>query len=102
MMNHLIVFFTSFILLILIAHKWELEMKIIVPWSVLMGILACFTLLILKKISYSPSLPMQLLIAIIQSFFISGIAVLMLFFRDPERRSPKNGSVIFSHQLEII
>lgn len=94
-MIYLIVFLVSIVLLTLLAFKWELEMKIAVPWSLLLGVLAGLTLFLLNR-SNSLSVGMQLAIGILQTLCLSGVAILVLFFRDPERTPPKKDGVVLS------
>lgn len=83
-------------LLSALAFKWELEKKIAIPWSILMSILACLTLLLLNKSSFHLHIVIKLIIVMFQSVLLSGIAILILFFRDPERIPPVEDGVILS------
>jgi len=95
-MFYLILCLTSFIILILLAHKWELDWKIVIPWSVLMGMLACVTLFIINDRMGMLNEVIQLMIGISQTIFLSAIAVFIMFFRDPERISPAKEGVVIS------
>lgn len=95
-MIYLAVFASLIFLLSALALKWELEKKIAIPWSVLMGVLACLTLLLLNKSSFHLHSIIKLIIVTFQAVLISGIAILIMFFRDPERIPPVEDGVILS------
>ena len=95
-MFYMINFFPSFILLILLAYKWELEWKVVIPWSFLMGILACLTIFFIGEWLPNLQIAIQMVIGISQSVLFSGIAILILFFRDPERVPPAANGIIVS------
>ena len=94
------IFFIFFILLIsfflLISRKWEINPRISIPWSFLMTIFGLIILFYLDK-----SFPdLKILIKFVISFFIplllSFLTTAYLFFRDPERNSPRKENVVLS------
>lgn len=96
-MIYLIAFLASIFLLIALAHKWELEKNMVIPWSILMGCLACLTLFLLNQLSNTNfSQAIKVIVTTLPTIFISTIAILLLFFRDPERTPPKQDGVIVS------
>lgn len=71
-------------------------MKIAIPWSALMGILACLTIFLLNELSYYPHAVTKVIIVTLQTISLSAIGILFLFFRDPERTPPTQDGVIVS------
>lgn len=95
-MIYLFFFLALVFLLIALSFKWELYMNMAIPWSVLMGVLACLTLYLLNESSFSLPTIIKLMIGAFQAVFLSGIAIMILFFRDPERIPPEEDGVILS------
>lgn len=95
-MIFIIIFFLVTILLMALSIKWELEKKISFPWAILMGILACLTVALIKSAGYVLHPFQQLLIAGSQAVILSLIAILVLFFRNPDRKPPVEGDIIVS------
>ena len=91
-----ITFFLVTILLMALSIKWELEKKISFPWAILMGILACLTIVLIKNAGYILHPFQQLFIACAQATTFSFIAILILFFRNPEREPPPQENIIVS------
>jgi len=82
--------------LISLGIKWEIKLKIVIPWAALMAFLAFVTFYCINR-AY-PSLPIILLvsISILQAFVITGGCVLISFYRDPERIPPNADRAILS------
>ena len=90
------------IILIILSAKWELDRKIVIPWAFLMGILACTTIALIKSPGYNLSPLLLLFIAGSQAVILSLIAILILFFRNPERTPPAQEGIIVSPADGII
>jgi len=102
MMLYIVLFFTVTLILMIPSIKWELDRKIAFPWAILMGILACTTIAFIKRAGYNLH-PLQLLfIAGSQALILSLIAILILFFRNPERTPPAQEGIIVSPADGII
>ncbi len=86
----------SFILLITVGYKWELKMSTVVLWAILMGFLATFIFFLLNTLT--SSLPLWLKIAIPTTLIVlfSITAIIIAFFRDPERIPPATDRIIIS------
>jgi len=96
MMLYIVLFLTVTLILMILSAKWELNRKIAFPWAILMAILACTTIALIKSAGYNLH-PLQLLfIAGSQALILSLIAVLILFFRNPERTPPAQQGIIIS------
>jgi phosphatidylserine decarboxylase len=89
--------FLTFILLTTLfaalAWKWELDRKIAFPWAFLMGLIGALAVALIGP-DRRPLL--SVLIAGGGTAVLSFIAVLVLFFRNPERTPPKHGGIIVS------
>jgi phosphatidylserine decarboxylase len=86
----------------ILSAKWELDRKIAFPWAILMGILSCTTIAMIKSAGYN-LLPLQFfIIAGSQAVILSLIAILILFFRNPERTPPAQECIIVSPADGII
>jgi len=84
------------------AIKWELDKKIAIPWAFLMGMLACTTIALIKRAGFHIH-PLQFIfIAGSQAVILSLIAILILFFRNPERTPPAQEGIIASPADGII
>lgn len=95
-MIYFVLFLTVALILMILSAKWELDRKIAFPWAILMGMLACTTIALIKRAGYNLH-PLQLLfIAGLQAVILSLIAVLILFFRNPERTPPAQEGIIIS------
>ncbi len=95
-MIYLLVFFIPFLLFIPLGMKWDLKLKIVIPWTFVNGLLACLSLYCLDK-AYPDVLPgIKLLAGLSQTGIITAVVVMMFFFRDPERVSPEQDGVIVS------
>lgn len=95
-MIYILAFFSSLILLMLLSIKWELDLKISIIWSIIMGLFACLSLFLLNGIPYTLNATFKIIIVTSQSIILSLVVILLLFFRDPERTSPKNNRAIIS------
>ena len=95
-MIYFIIFFLVTILLMAISIKWELDKLMSYSWAILMGILACLTIVLIKSAGYVLHPFQQLFIACIQAAIFSLIAILVLFFRNPERKPPAQENIIAS------
>ncbi len=95
-MNYVIIFVLMTIFLIALSIKWELEKKICFPWAIFMGLLACLTVALINSVGYGLHLYQQVLIAGFQTVILSSIAVLVLFFRNPERKPPPQENIVAS------
>lgn len=82
--------------LITLAIKWELRRIIAFPWAVLMGLSASLTIALIKKAGFELNVLQQLAIAGLQASTITLFAILILFFRDPERIPPAQEGIIVS------
>ena len=101
-MLYIVLFFTVTLIIMIPSTKWELDKKIAFPWAVLMGMFACGTIALLKSAGYNLH-PLQLLfIAGSQAVILSLIAILILFFRNPERTPPAQEGIIVSPADGII
>jgi len=92
----IIVFFLVAILLMALSLKWELERKVAFPWAILMGLLASVTIVLIKSSGYNLSPFQQLFIAGLQAGVFTLIAILILFFRNPERIPPVGEGILVS------
>ena len=92
------VVFIGLILIFLIALgiKWEIRLSIVIPWACLMASLGSLSLYYLGKTF--PNLPVvtQLIICLAQSIIITGIMILIMFYRDPNRIPPNKDRIILS------
>lgn len=95
-MIYFAIFVITAVLLIAVAHKWELEKKITVPWAVLMGVLASLTVYLLNQSSLNLHVILKSAVGIALAGFVSMSAILLLFFRNPKRTPPKKEGVILS------
>ena len=95
-MVYFVLFLIVTLFLMILSAKWELDRKIAFPWAILMGILACATIALIKRAGYNLP-PLQLfIIAGSQALILSLIAVLILFFRNPERTPPAQEGIVIS------
>lgn len=85
-----------FTFLISLGVKWEIKLKIVIPWTFLMAFLGCLSLYFLNMIFPNLSLISQLIIGFAQTGIITGIVILSLFYRDPERIPPAKENIILS------
>lgn len=95
-MTLIIAFLLVTVLLIALSLKWELDRKIALPWAVLMGLLASLTIALGKRAGYDLNLVHELIIAGLQALVFTLIAVLILFFRNPERMPPAQEGILVS------
>jgi len=101
-MIYIVLFLTVTLILMILSAKWELDRKIAFPWAILMGMLACTTIALIKRAGYNLH-PLQLFFfAGSQALILSLIAVLILFFRNPERTPPAQEGIIVSPADGII
>jgi len=95
-MVYFVLFLIVTLFLMILSAKWELDRKIAFPWAILMGILACATIALIKRAGYNLP-PLQLfIIAGSQAMILSLIAILILFFRNPERTPPAQEGIVIS------
>jgi phosphatidylserine decarboxylase len=102
MMIYGVVFFTVTLSLMILSAKWELDRKIAFPWAILMGILSCSTIALIKSAGYNLHPLPLFFIAGSQAVILSLIAILILFFRNPERTPPAREDIIVSPADGII
>lgn len=95
-MTIIVVFFLVTAPLMGLSLKWELNRKMAFSWAVCMGLLAAVTLALIKNAGNDFNLLLQLLIAWIEAGIFSIIAVLIVFFRNPERTPPAQEGIIVS------
>lgn len=95
-MNFIIIFILMTFFLITLSIKWELEKKICFPWAIFMGLLACLTIALINSAGYVLHLYQQVLIAGSQTVILSSLAILVLFFRNPERKPPIQENTVVS------
>ena len=101
-MIYFAIFFVVALILMILSAKWELDRKIAFPWAILMGILACTTIALIKSAGYNLPPLLLLFIAGSQAVILSLIAILILFFRNPERTPPAQEGIIVSPADGII
>lgn len=82
--------------LIMLSIKWELDKKISVSWALIMGACACLIVAVLQAGHFDISPPLQVLISASSATLLTFVAMLGLFFRDPERTPPAEQGVIVS------
>ena len=78
------------------AWKWELDRKIAFSWALFMGLLGALTVALMRKAGNDLHPLLQLLIAWLEAAVLSFIAVLILFFRNPDRTSPAQEGILVS------
>ncbi len=95
-MMYIILLIITFFLLIPLAIKWQLNLKIVIPWVVAMWVLECVTAnVIYANFVGIGNLPV-LVVCIVQMLFITAASTLFTFFRDPERFPPDDEKSIVS------
>lgn len=95
-MSWLIIGAFTFIILIGLGKKWEIKLKIVIPWASSMVILEYIMLHFLNENLPNISMPIQLLIGFSQSIFLTAGVILFFFFRDPDRSPPSQKRIILS------
>lgn len=102
MMIYVVLLITVALILMLLSAKWELERKIALPWAILMGILSCATIAFIKRAGYNFH-PLQVIfIGGSQAVILFIAAILIRFFRNPERTPPEQERIIVSPADGII
>jgi len=79
-----------------LSLKWELDKRIAIPWALAMGACACLAVALLRLGKFSLGAATQVLVAFVAIMIISMVAILILFFRDPERHPPSEANIIVS------
>jgi phosphatidylserine decarboxylase len=95
-MISIIVFFLVTILLMALSLKWELNRKTAFPWAVLMGLSSSITIVLIRSAGLNLNPFQQLFIAGLQASIFTLIAILVLFFRNPERIPPAQEGILVS------
>lgn len=86
----------TMVFLIGLGTKWEIKLKVVLPWALIMTVMGCVSLNIITRIYPDSSQILQLSIAFSQAFILTAITLLMFFFRDPERTPPTDDGIIVS------
>ena len=87
--------FLSFITLVPIGIKWELEKKIVIPAAFLIGIMSWIIVKVATlfvHLTFYQILPIEIFVIAVTSISL----LLWRFFRDPERIPPDNENAILS------
>ncbi len=92
-MTYLLLIFITSALLIPLGIKWEIKLRIVIPWVILVAVMECISIYVIF-----PNLSMiyQLFIGAAQAVTVTFTVMLILFFRDPERTPPLQEKVIVS------
>jgi len=92
-----IIFFVVLIsFFLLITHKWEINPRVSVPWSVLMTILGLAVLFLLEVSSPDSGLLLKLFVSFLIPVLVSALTTAYFFFRDPERIPPNKENIVLS------
>ena len=92
------IIFTSLMIVFLIALgvKWEIKLKIVIPWAVFVAALGIFLLIILAKYIPDLSLVINVILSLILGVVVTASMILLLFYRDPKRVPPDKDNIIIS------
>jgi len=85
-----------FAFLISLGIKWNIRLKIVIPWAFFMAFFGCLSLYFLDGILPDLSVISQLIIGFGETGIVTCIVILMLFYRDPERIPPAKENIILS------
>lgn len=96
MFGYVLAFFIVTGSLVAVSIKWELNKRISTPWALIMGSCACLVIAITESLSTPMSLFAQLILATAIPAFLTLIAMIGLFFRDPKRTLPIEKDIIIS------
>jgi phosphatidylserine decarboxylase len=86
-----------------LAIKWGIKVRIALPWALTMGLVECAAVSAIDLVSGAPDI-VRIVIGVSLGIVLTGVAVLLLFFRDPERiaggrdrviLSPADGTVLY-------
>ena len=108
-MVYIILLIITLFLLIPLAIKWRVKLKIVVPWAVAMWLLGCGTAKVMSGLWPELSVCWLLLFEVFQTVLVSAICVLFFFYRDPERTppeiersivSPADGTIVYIKEIE--
>ena len=90
-----IVLLNTFVLIPL-GIKWEIKLKIVIAWTILVSFLGCLCANILQNTFLGLSLKIITLIAFLQGVALTAAVLLFFFYRDPDRVSPNEERTILS------
>jgi len=95
MENFIIGFILSGLILIPLAYKWELNLKIVSISALIIGLFVGLVISIATKYFYM-GLPLKLVSCFFLIVFISISVLLVRFYRDPDRIPPQGKNIILS------
>lgn len=84
------------VLITSLGVKWEIKMKIVFPWILLIAFIYSITIYLLRFFMPDLSMIVLGLIGFVQSIIITVAVMLICFFRDPERIPPEKEKVVIS------
>jgi len=85
----------ALLIIIPLAYKWELNFKVVSISAIIIGLFVGLVISIAAKCFYM-ALPMKLISSVILIILFSVSALLIRFFRDPDRVPPKGQNLILS------
>ncbi len=95
MVNIIISLVLSQLILVPIAYKWELNLKVVSISALIIGLVVGLAINIAEGYFYM-SLPLKLISCFILIVLISVSALLVRFYRDPDRVPPEGENIILS------
>ena len=85
----------TFALMIPVGMKWGIKIRIVLPWALITGTIGCLTINLADRYIHFQFLS-QIVIGLSAAAVLTSVAILVLFFRDPERIPRKEDRVILS------
>jgi phosphatidylserine decarboxylase len=95
MENFVVSVVLALVILIPLARKWELNLKVVSISAIIIGLFVGLIISIAAKYFYM-ALPMKIISSFILIILVSVSALLIRFFRDPDRIPPKGQNLILS------